>query len=383
MTATELPSPSAADPGGERAAAPTPAAEALLEVEDLRVRFSTDGGDVQAVDGLSFSLSPGETVALVGESGSGKSVTGLSLIGLLPRPQATTTGSIRWRGTELVGASDSVLRRVRGKEISMVFQDALTALNPVVTVGKQITEMVRLHLPLSKREAKARSVEVLGAVGIPQPDKRYDQYPHEFSGGMRQRAMIAMAIACDPALIIADEPTTALDVTVQAQVLEVLEEVQERTGAAMILVTHDLGVVAGVADRVMVMYAGRQVETGLTDEVFYRSRHPYTLGLMASVPRVDVDGLVHDGAGEARLKPIDGQPPSLLHPPSGCRFHPRCELAALPSPCAVDDPVLREVEPAHLAACHFAEALEARAQDAGSELAEVAAATPVTLEQER
>ncbi|MEZ5182855.1 MAG: ABC transporter ATP-binding protein [Acidimicrobiales bacterium] len=361
----------------EVAAGPSPAQAAtdpVLVVEDLRVHFETDAGTVKAVDGMSFAIGAGETVALVGESGSGKSVTGMSLIGLLPKPVAHTTGSIRWKGQELVGASDDVIRKVRGREISMIFQDALTALNPVLTVGRQISEMVRVHLGASKRDARARAIEMLEAVGIPEPRKRFDQYPHEFSGGMRQRAMIAMAISCDPQLIIADEPTTALDVTVQAQVLEVLAEIQERTGAAVILVTHDLGVVAGVADRVMVMYAGRQVETAATDDVFYRGRHPYTVGLMASVPRVDRDGVVADDDGTGRLKPIDGQPPSLLHPPSGCSFHPRCELRGMPSPCGTVDPPLLEVAPGHWSACHFADRLIERATETGSDLAAVAAA---------
>ncbi|MBA3281467.1 MAG: ABC transporter ATP-binding protein [Acidimicrobiia bacterium] len=351
----------------------------LLEVEDLRVQFNTDAGVVRAVNGVSFTVAAGETLALVGESGSGKSVTGMSLLGLLPKPAAETSGIVRWKGKDLVGASESRLRKVRGGEISMIFQDAMTSLNPVMTVGRQITEMIGLHTSLKGRAARARAVEMLDAVGIPQASRRVGSYPHEFSGGMRQRAMIAMAIACDPQLIIADEPTTALDVTVQAQVLEVLAEIQERTGAGMILITHDLGVVAGVADRVMVMYAGRQVETAVTDEVFYDTRHPYTLGLMASLPRVDIDGLMTAADGGHRLKPIEGQPPSLLSLPSGCAFHPRCEMAGLPEPCATEVPELLQIRSGHLSACHFADRLGERAREVGSDYVEIVEAPPTPV----
>jgi oligopeptide/dipeptide ABC transporter ATP-binding protein len=258
----------------------------------------------------------------------------------------------------------------------------MTSLNPVMTVGKQIVEMIRLHLDVTRRQARARAVEMLDAVGIPEARKRVEMYPHEFSGGMRQRAMIAMAIACDPQLIIADEPTTALDVTVQAQVLEVLADVQQRTGAAMILITHDLGVVAGVADRVMVMYAGRLVESAETDPVFYDARHPYTLGLMASLPRIDVDDVVIgsdvDLRSGRRLKPIEGQPPSLLHPPPGCSFHPRCDLADIGGACTEEVPALRRVAIGHTAACHFADDLEARAAAVGTaDAIDVVRAAPV------
>jgi oligopeptide/dipeptide ABC transporter ATP-binding protein len=327
-------------------------AEPPLSVTDLRTHFHTDAGVVKAVDGVSFSVGAGEVLAVVGESGSGKSVTGLSILGLLPKPSARIeSGRIMWRGTDLVGLPEDRLRRIRGAEISMIFQDPMTSLNPVFTIGKQIIEMIRVHDGVSRRAARARAIDMLGAVGIPRPAERVDMYPHEFSGGMRQRAMIAMAISCGPQLIIADEPTTALDVTVQAQVLEVLESIQERTGAAMILITHDLGVVAGVADRIVVMYAGRVVETGTVDEIFYRPRHPYTLGLMASLPRAD-------SAGEqGRLRPIGGQPPSLLRVPEGCSFHPRCDFAELPEPCASQDPLLRAIDGDHCSACHFAERL--------------------------
>ncbi len=349
------------------------APDAMLRVEDLQVEFHTDAGVVRAVNGVSFEVAAGETLAVVGESGSGKSVTGMSILGLLPKPEAHTSGSVLWKGHDLVGAPEARLRKVRGGEISMIFQDAMTSLNPVLTIGRQIAEMVKLHTSLRGKAAKDRAVEMLDAVGIPEARRRVSMYPHEFSGGMRQRAMIAMAISCDPQLIIADEPTTALDVTVQAQVLDVLKEIQERTGAGMILITHDLGVVASVADRVMVMYAGRQVETAATDDIFYDPRHPYALGLMASLPRVDVDGVLSDATGGRRLKPIEGQPPSLLHLPTGCSFHPRCELAELPSPCATDIPVLFDVGgPGHRSACHFADDLVGRAREAGSDYADVA-----------
>ncbi|MGI8755291.1 MAG: ABC transporter ATP-binding protein [Acidimicrobiales bacterium] len=326
-----------------------PGDDVLLSVRDLRAYFHTDGGVVRAVDGVSFDVAPGEVLAVVGESGSGKSVTGLTIMGLLPRPQGRVeTGEVWWQGKDLVQAKESALRRIRGAEISMIFQDPMTALNPVFTVGAQIVEMVRAHERLSKKAAKDRAADMLAAVGIPQPRERLAMYPHEFSGGMRQRAMIAMAIACDPDLIIADEPTTALDVTVQSQVLEVLAEARERTHAGMILITHDLGIVAGVADRIMVMYAGRQVEVGDVDDIFYDIRHPYTRGLLGSLPRVDAS------SGTTRLEPIPGHPPSLLAPPSGCMFHPRCYRAELPAPCATNDPMLREVADGHVAACHFA-----------------------------
>ena len=327
-----------------------PGPDVLLSLQDLRTYFHTDHGIVKAVDGVSFDVKPGEVLAVVGESGSGKSVTGLSIMGLLPRPMGRVeTGRIWWKGNDLVQAKESAMRRVRGAEISMIFQDPMTALNPVFTIGAQIVEMIRIHEDVSRKVARGRAAEMLAAVGIPQPQKRLDMYPHEFSGGMRQRAMIAMAIACDPDLIIADEPTTALDVTVQSQVLEVLAAARERTGAGMILITHDLGIVAGVADRVMVMYAGRQAEMGDVDEVFYDIRHPYTRGLLNSLPRAT------DAFGNTRLEPIPGHPPSLVRPPSGCPFHPRCARAELPEPCSTAYPVLRDIGAGHLAACHFAD----------------------------
>jgi oligopeptide/dipeptide ABC transporter ATP-binding protein len=325
--------------------------ETLLSVRELRVRFDTADGVVNAVDGVSFDVHRGEVFAIVGESGSGKSVTAMTLLGLIPNARVES-GEALWGDTDLLQARPEEMRRIRGGEIAVIFQDPLTALNPVHKVGRQIGEMVRIHRDASRKEARERAIDLLDLVGIPQPDRRVDSYPHEFSGGMRQRAMIAMAIACEPDLLIADEPTTALDVTVQAQVLEVLMEIKDRINSAIILITHDLGVVAGGADRVMVMYAGRAVEVGTTDDVFYETRHPYTLGLLASLPRVD-------DTGTERLVPIKGAPPSLISVPSGCPFNPRCEFARRPEPCETDVPLLLEVpgQPDHSSACHFAEEL--------------------------
>jgi oligopeptide transport system ATP-binding protein len=274
----------------------------------------------------------------------------MSILGLVPSPPGRVAGGrILWKGNDLVRADDETMRHIRGKEIGVVFQDPMMSLNPVHPIGRQIGEVVRIHDGLGRRAARDRAIEVLGMVGISQPAKRVDDYPHEFSGGMRQRAMIAMAIACEPDLLIADEPTTALDVTVQAQVLEVLLEIKDRINSSIMLITHDLGVVAGVADRVMVMYAGEPVEFGAIDELFYKSSHPYTLGLLGSLPQVD-----HD-EGE-RLQPIPGQPPSMLDRPAGCPFHPRCPYAQLPSPCATDDPVMHHVGGMdHRSSCHLAE----------------------------
>jgi oligopeptide/dipeptide ABC transporter ATP-binding protein len=322
----------------------------LLSVRDLRAVFETDDGVVQAVDGVSFDVSRGEVFAIVGESGSGKSVTAMSILGLLPTLKVER-GEILWKGRDLLQLPEDERRKVRGKEIAMIFQDPLTALNPVHTVGRQIGEMARIHEGLKKGQAFDRAVEMLDLVGFPEPRKRADNYPHEFSGGMRQRAMIAMAITCKPDLLIADEPTTALDVTVQAQVLEVLLDIKDEIDSAIILITHDLGVVAGLAQRVMVMYAGRQVELGQTDEIFYEPRHPYTLGLLASLPRLD-------DVGDEPLVPIVGTPPSLIRKPSGCAFHPRCRFARVPGICESDDPALRLVAgDAHVAACHYSEDL--------------------------
>jgi oligopeptide/dipeptide ABC transporter ATP-binding protein len=324
--------------------------DVLLSMRDLRAGFPTDDGFVRAVDGVSFDVARGEVLAIVGESGSGKSVTAMAILGLQPTLEVAE-GEILWKGTDLLTMTEQQRRAVRGKEIAMIFQDPLTALNPVHTVGRQIGEMARIHEGVNKKQALERAVEMLDLVGIPEPRKRANMYPHEFSGGMRQRAMIAMAITCKPDLLIADEPTTALDVTVQAQVLEVLVEIKDEIDSAIILITHDLGVVAGLAHRVMVMYAGRPIETGTTSEIFYETRHPYTLGLLASLPRLD-------DIGDEPLVPIVGSPPSLIRKPTGCSFHPRCRFARVPGNCETDDPALRLVAgDFHMAACHYAEEL--------------------------
>jgi oligopeptide/dipeptide ABC transporter ATP-binding protein len=323
-------------------------ADAVLSVRHLKVEFPSDDGPVHAVDDVSFDVFENEVLGIVGESGSGKSVTSMAIMGLLPK-QATVTGDVYFRGRSIAALPDKEFRQLRGDKIAMVFQDALTALNPVYTVGHQIAEAITVHRELEKSAVNERVVELLALVGIPNPKDRAGQYPHEYSGGMRQRAMIAMCIANEPDVLIADEPTTALDVTIQAQVLEVLERIQDRTRSAIVLITHDLGVVAGVADRVMVMYAGRQAELGTVDEVFYDARHPYTLSLLAALPRLDLEG------GGPRLYRIKGQPPSLVFTPSGCPFHPRCPFAQVPDPCATQPPALLTTTGTdHAAACHFA-----------------------------
>ncbi len=325
------------------------AAEPMLEVSELTVDFPTDDGLLHAVNHVTFGIARGETVGIVGESGSGKSVMSMAIMGLLPK-SARVTGSVKFRGQELLGASERDFERIRGSEIAMVFQDALASLNPVHTVGAQVAEAVAIHQELKGSELRNAAIELLDVVGIANPSARFEQYPHEFSGGMRQRAMIAMAIANDPAVLIADEPTTALDVTIQAQVLEVLERIQERTSTSIMLITHDLGVVAGVADSVMVMYAGSQVERGSVEDIFYESRHPYTKGLLASLPRMDRRMNKSD-----RLHQIEGQPPSLVFLPTGCAFHPRCAFAETPGACDGEVPALRVVGDGHYSACHFAD----------------------------
>jgi oligopeptide/dipeptide ABC transporter ATP-binding protein len=322
--------------------------DVLLDVDNLTVEFPTDDGVVQAVRGVSYQLRAGDSLGIVGESGSGKSVTSMAILGLLPKT-ARIKGSVRFRGEELVGRTEEQYTDIRGKKISMIFQDPLTSLNPVYTVGFQIAEAVMAHNDVSKKTALDRAVELLTTVGIPFPEQRIHNYPHEMSGGMRQRVVIAIAMANNPDVIIADEPTTALDVTVQAQVLEALEAAQAETGAALVLITHDLGVIAGHADRICVMYAGKLVEKGTVDDVFYRPRMPYTLGLLGSLPRVDE-------SGRDRLTPIVGSPPSLMNLPPGCPFTPRCPLAQ--PICDTDEPDLFVTDgPAHLAACHFHERL--------------------------
>ncbi len=290
----------------------------LLAIDELKVSFATDEGVVQAVDGVSFTVNRGEVVAVVGESGSGKSVTGMTLMGLTRGPNARMSGSAKLDGMELLTASNEDLRKIRGNDIAMIFQDPISSLNPVYRVGWQIVEQIRTHNPdVSKRDAMAQAVTLMERVGVPRADDRLRSYPHEFSGGMRQRVMIAMALSCSPKLLIADEPTTALDVTIQAQILDELRQLREETNAGIILVTHDLAVVADIADRVVVMYSGRVVEQGTLDELFYDPQHPYTWGLLGSITRVDRD------RGH-RLPAIAGSPPSLLAPPTGCHFKPRC-----------------------------------------------------------
>src|SRR3989475_2944301 len=333
----------------EKLVTPSGSGGAVLSVRDLRVQFRTDDGVVKAVDGVTFDVYENEVLGIVGESGSGKSVTSMAVLGLLPK-SARVTGEISYRGQNLLDLGERELRRFRGEKLAMVFQDALAALNPVFTVGNQVAEAIQVHHDVKDKAVRARVLDLLDLVGIPNPKARADQYPHEYSGGMRQRAMIAMAIANDPDVLIADEPTTALDVTIQAQVLEVIERVQNRTNSAIVLITHDLGVVAGVADRVLVMYAGRQIETGDVDDIFYTPHHPYTLGLLASLPRLDDDMV------DRQLFRIRGQPPSLVFVPPGCPFHPRCDFARLPEPCATQVPELRSLDDAsHVAACHFSE----------------------------
>ena len=324
-----------------------------LEVKDLTVRFRTEDGTVQAVNGVSFAVERGQTLGIVGESGSGKSVTSMAVMGLHDPKHTTMKGSIKVGGKELIGLGEEGLRRLRGRDISMIFQDPLTALHPFYTIGRQIVEAYRIHNDVSKAVAKKRAIEMLDRVGIPQPDKRFKQYPHEFSGGMRQRAMIAMSLVNDPNLLIADEPTTALDVTVQAQILDLLDDLQREFNSAVILITHDLGVVSQVADDVLVMYGGRVAEYGTVEHIMRSAQHPYTWGLLASMPSLH-------GDPDADLLPIKGNPPSLLNIPSGCVFHPRCAYAMLKGgPCDVEVPALLPLrladEPGHTVACHLPE----------------------------
>ncbi len=315
----------------------------LLEVEDLRVHFETEDGLVRAVDGISYTVERGKTLGIVGESGSGKSVSSLTVMGLTRSRNARISGSVRFNGKDLIGASDDELRTIRGDDIAMIFQDPLSSLHPFYKVGNQIVEAVQAHRDVSKAQAYDRAVEMLGLVGIPEPRRRADSYPHEFSGGMRQRAMIAMALANDPKLLIADEPTTALDVTVQAQILELIERLQSEFDTAVVVITHDLGVVAEMADEIAVMYAGRIVETGSVDAVFAAPQHPYTKLLLDSLPVIGGER----GVGVA----IPGAPPDPGEPPPGCHFRPRCPYSG--ERCDVDPP-LREVRPGQLAACHYA-----------------------------
>jgi len=320
--------------------------DSLLQVRDLSVAFPTDDGVVHAVDRLSFEVPKGRTLGIVGESGSGKSVTSLAIMGLLKRGSAQVSGEIVVDGLDVVSAPADAVRKLRGLKMAMIFQDPLSALHPLYTVGKQIAEAYLVHNPVGKKAARAVAIELLGRVGIPQPDRRVDDYPSQFSGGMRQRAMIAMALSCNPDLLIADEPTTALDVTVQAQILELIADVQREFGTAVILITHDLGVVADVADDVLIMYAGRAVETGSVRDIFHRPRHPYAWGLLGSTTRLDRDRT-------RRLRSISGTPPSLIQVPSGCPFHPRCPYAErVGERCRTEAPELLGSD-GHLAACHL------------------------------
>jgi oligopeptide/dipeptide ABC transporter ATP-binding protein len=323
--------------------------EPVLEVQDLTVDFHTDDGIVHAVRGVSYSLLPGEVMSIVGESGSGKSVSTMAIMGLLPK-SARIGGSAKFRGVELIGMSQKRINEIRGRKLAMIFQDPMTSLNPVHRIGAQIAEAVRVHHPdVSKKDALERAIEMLRLVDIPNPKERARNYPHEFSGGMRQRAVIAMSVVNNPDVIIADEPTTALDVTVQAQILETLIKLKDEFDSAIILITHDLGVVAGTADRVMVMYAGKPVEFGSVDDIYEQPRMPYTLGLLGSLPRLDSDG-------SERLVPIKGAPPSLINLPPGCPFQPRCPLAQ--EMCNEVEPELTQTEVSdHLAACHYSSEL--------------------------
>jgi oligopeptide/dipeptide ABC transporter ATP-binding protein len=324
----------------------------VLEIRDLTVEFDTEDGVVHAVTEVTYDLQPGEVLGVIGESGSGKSVSVMTMLGLIPRPPGrVVSGEAVFKGRDLLTMSKRELRQIRGGPVAMIFQDPMTSLNPVLKVGQQISEAIKVHNPgLRDDGARARAIELLRLVGVPNADVRFAQHPHEYSGGMRQRAMIAMAIANSPAVLIADEPTTALDVTIQAQIIEVLKTAQQETHASIILITHDLGLIAELADRVVVMYAGRVVEHGDVYTIFNDPRHPYTVGLMNSLARLEGD--------QDWLQPIPGQPPSLISRPPGCAFHPRCVLSQGRTRCRTEVPPLREVgAPGHLSACHYAEEL--------------------------
>jgi oligopeptide/dipeptide ABC transporter ATP-binding protein len=341
-------------------------AELLLEVKDLKVSFRTEDGLVRAVDGITFSVDEGEVVGIVGESGSGKSVTMMSVMRLINDPNAIYEGEILYKGRNLMGVSQDAMRQVRGEEIAMIFQDPMTSLNPVYTVGWQIEEQLNEHNDLNKGQARQRAIALLTQVGIPKPEQRIDDYPHQFSGGMRQRVMIALALSCNPDLLIADEPTTALDVTIQAQILELIKNLKQEFGSAVVLITHDLGVVADVADRILVMYAGRIVEEGNKEQIFYDPQHPYTWGLLGSIARLD-------RPRARRLTAIAGQPPSLINRPQGCSFRPRCPQAF--DRCRAEDPQLTtKVGDGHLDACHLSveDKRERRDRTINPELAETA-----------
>jgi peptide/nickel transport system ATP-binding protein len=327
--------------------------EPLLSVQNLRAHFATRNGVVRAVDGLSFDVGAGETVAIVGESGCGKSVTSLSILRLLDEPPAKLAGRVLFGGRDLVTLDEPRMRDLRGNEISMIFQEPMTSLNPLLTIGRQLAEPMTLHQGLGERNARERAVEMLGLVGIPSPERRVNEYPHQLSGGMRQRVMIAIAIACNPRILVADEPTTALDVTIQAQILDLMRDLQARIGSAIILITHDLGVVAQMAGRVVVMYAGRKVEDASVEDIFHNPRHPYTRGLLGAVPRLGSSAA--ESGAPRRLTEIQGAVPSLIAPLAGCTFAGRCSIAR--EVCTRVDPALRQMTADHAAACHFAEEL--------------------------
>ena len=353
---------------------PIPEGKHLLEVDNLKMYFHTEDGVVHAVDGVSYTLDRGETLGVVGESGSGKSVTHMTIMGLIDMPPGKIEGGdILYRGESLLEKSEEEMRHIRGNDIAMIFQDPMTSLNPVYKIGRQVGEGLRLHRGYSKQEAQERAVELLRLVGIPNPEKRVNEYPHQFSGGMRQRVMIAMALACDPDILIADEPTTALDVTIQAQIIELMQEMQQKNGNAIIMITHDLGVVADMADKIMVMYAGRPVEFGTADEIFYESRHPYTWGLIRSIPEQAVDE-------KKPLTPIHGNPPSLVNLPSGCPFAPRCPYAV--NVCHEKLPEHYTTETGHYSACHFADDPEflKNAPDTSRSRGKIATGTPDVLD---
>jgi len=343
----------------------------MLEVRDLRVHFPTDDGIVRAVDGISFSLDRGKTLGIVGESGSGKSVTSLAILGLHEYGRADISGQVLLDGEDLISASPERVRSLRGSKMAMIFQDPLSSLHPYFTVGSQISEAFLIHNKVGKKAARQHAIDLLGRVGIPQPATRVDDYPHQFSGGMRQRAMIAMALSCNPELLIADEPTTALDVTVQAQILDLISDLQREFGSAVIIITHDLGVVAELSDDILVMYSGRVAEYGSAEDIFVQPGHPYTWGLLTSMPRLDQARL-------DRLIPIQGTPPSLINVPAGCPFHPRCDYAALTNGQSMTEiPRLLEIDPGHRVACHLsraqremlrAERIKVAVEPAGDEL---------------
>ena len=327
----------------------------LLEVRNLKTYLHTSQGIVRAVDGVSYRVEAGETVALVGESGCGKTMSALSIMRLVPKPQGSIVdGEIRFEGRDLLTLSEEEMRRIRGQEIAMIFQEPMTSLNPVLTIGRQITETLEAHDSVSKDEAKKRAVELLQLVGIPDPQRRFSDYPHHLSGGMRQRVMIAIALSCNPKLILADEPTTALDVTIQAQILELMRKLSDEFGVALMIITHNLGVVARYADRVHVMYAGKIIESADAREIYQNPRHPYTLGLLRSVPRLDQPR-------KGKLDPIEGQPPDLWNLPGGCSFRPRCRFSI--EKCAQEVPPLREIGNDHRSACWVAESLVAYTED--------------------